>query len=90
MISKQFTITAPEGLHARPAAEIVKAASKFQAETTLVFDGKNVNLKSILGVMSLGVPTGSEISINVDGSDEDLALQKLVETFATSGLGVAK
>jgi phosphocarrier protein HPr len=90
MISKQFVITASEGLHARPAAELVKVASKFQADTTLVFDGKNVNLKSILGVMSLGVPSGSEITLNVDGSDEDLAIQKIEETFTTSGLGEVK
>lgn len=90
MISKQFIITAPEGLHARPAAELVKVASKFQADTTLVFDGKNVNLKSILGVMSLGVPSGSEITLNVDGSDEDLAIQKIEETFTVSGLGESK
>ncbi|WP_010288379.1 phosphocarrier protein HPr [Kurthia massiliensis] len=90
MISKQFIITAPEGLHARPAAELVKVASKFQADTTLVFDGKNVNLKSILGVMSLGVPSGSEITLNVDGSDEDLAIQKIEETFTVSGLGEVK
>lgn len=90
MISKQFVITASEGLHARPAAELVKVASKFQADTTLVFEGKNVNLKSILGVMSLGVPSGSDITLNVDGSDEDLAIQKIEETFTASGLGQLK
>ncbi|WP_010303908.1 HPr family phosphocarrier protein [Kurthia senegalensis] len=90
MISKQFTITAPEGLHARPAAELVKAASKFQSDVSLVFGEKDVNLKSILGVMSLGVPAGSDVTINVNGSDEELAFEKIAETFTSFNLGEQK
>lgn len=69
----------PVGLHARPATVAVNAASKFKSEVTLGFNGKTVNMKSIMGVMSLGVSTQSEIIIKCSGEDEDTAIKSIEE-----------
>ena len=53
----------PVGLHARPATVAVNAASKFKGDVKVGFNGKTVNMKSIMGVMSLGIPTQSEITL---------------------------
>ena len=64
----------PVGLHARPATVAVNAASKFKSEVKVAYKGRSVNMKSIMGVMSLGIPTQSEITITCNGDDEDLSL----------------
>ena len=79
MAKKQFVITAEEGLHARPAAALVSEANRFQSELSLEFKNRTVNLKSILGVMSLGIPTRSTIIIHADGPDEQQALVAATE-----------
>ena len=68
MASKEFHIVAETGIHARPATLLVQTASKFTSEITLEYKGKSVNLKSIMGVMSLGVGKDAEITIYADGS----------------------
>ena len=67
-------ITDPVGLHARPATVAVSAASKFKCEVSVAFKGREVNMKSIMGVMSLGIPTQSEITITFNGEDEEAAM----------------
>lgn len=67
----------PVGLHARPATVAVNAASKYKCDVKLGFNGKTVNMKSIMGVMSLGVPTQSEITIACEGEDEDVAIASI-------------
>ena len=69
----------PVGLHARPATVAVNAASKFKSEVKVAFNGKSVNMKSIMGVMSLGIPTQSEITISCDGEDEEEAVKQIEE-----------
>jgi len=81
MIEKQFNVIDETGIHARPATILVQAANKFDSEIQLEFKGKKVNLKSIMGIMSLGVPQGAEITIIVDGHDEIQALQHLEEVL---------
>lgn len=73
---KQFSakVTDPVGLHARPATVAVKAASGYKSNVNLAYNGQEVNMKSIMGVMSLGVPTQAEITISCDGEDEDAAI----------------
>ena len=58
-----FVVSDPVGLHARPATILVNQASKFTSNIKLVYNGKEVNLKSIMGVMSLGVPTKATVEI---------------------------
>ncbi len=78
---KQYKIIDEAGLHARPASLLVQAASKFSNNITLEFEGKKVNLKSILLIMSLGVPQHSIVAINVDGDSEETVFEALEEVL---------
>jgi phosphocarrier protein HPr len=86
MLQKTFKVIADTGIHARPATLLVQTASKFNSDIQLEYKDKKVNLKSIMGVMSLGVGQGAEITIYVDGSDEQEALNSLEETLKSKGL----
>lgn len=66
------------GLHARPASMFVAEAQKFESEIQLEKDGNAINAKSIIGILGLGVSLGDEITIIVEGGDEDTALEQLV------------
>jgi phosphocarrier protein len=87
MAEKTFTVTAETGIHARPATVLVQTASKFDADINLEYNGKAVNLKSIMGVMSLGIPQGSQIKITAAGADADAAVAGIGETLKNEGLG---
>lgn len=86
MVEKTFTITSETGIHARPATQLVNKATQFSCELTLEYRERTVNLKSIMGVMSLGVGRGAKIVVKADGADEQEAL-KAIESFITDGLG---
>ena len=73
----------PVGLHARPATVAVNAASKFKSDVKVTYKDRTVNMKSIMGVMSLGIPTQSEITITCDGEDEDVAVSTIEEILKT-------
>lgn len=77
-IAEQVRVTNRLGLHARPAAEFVKLASRFESEVWVEKDGLEVNGKSIMGVMMLAAEAGSEIRIRVMGSDAAAALSALL------------
>lgn len=82
MISKTFCIKNKYGLHARPAALLVKTTSKFQSHIEISKDGLRANGKSIMGLMTLVAEVGSEIEVNIDGADEEAAMDaiaKLIE-----------
>jgi len=86
MEKKDFNVTVETGIHARPATLLVQTASKFNSDINLEYKGKSVNLKSIMGVMSLGVGQGSDVTISVDGADESDAMAAIVETMKKEGL----
>lgn len=88
MASKEFHIVAETGIHARPATLLVQTASKFTSEINLEYKGKSVNLKSIMGVMSLGVGQGADVTITAEGADADAddALSTIAETMVKEGL----
>lgn len=86
METREFHITAETGIHARPATLLVQTASKFSSEINLEYKGKSVNLKSIMGVMSLGVGQGSDVTISVDGSDEKEAIEAIEEIIKKEGM----
>ncbi len=71
MASKDFHVVAETGIHARPATLLVQTASKFASDITLEYKGKSVNLKSIMGVMSLGVGQGADVTITAEGADAE-------------------
>ncbi|WP_053218686.1 phosphocarrier protein HPr [Virgibacillus senegalensis] len=87
MVEKTMTITDETGVHARPATVLVNKAGNFESDINLEYNGKTVNLKSIMGVMSLGIPKDAEIKVTADGSDEEEALQTIVDTIKNEGLG---
>ena len=64
----KYVITDPEGIHARPAGELVKATKEFQSAITLTKDGKTGDCKRIFGIMGLAVKAGNEITLTFDGS----------------------
>jgi phosphocarrier protein len=79
---REVLIVNPLGLHARPAAQIVRTASDFTADVRLEKDGMEVNGKSIMGVMMLAAECGSTIRIRATGSDEEAALEALCRLVA--------
>ncbi|MCS6808772.1 MAG: HPr family phosphocarrier protein [Bacteroidota bacterium] len=88
MITHIVTIKNRAGLHTRPAAMLVKITSRFQSDIFLVRNGFRVNAKSIIGVMTLAAEQNSELTIELDGSDEQEALQAVLEFFE-GGFGEA-
>ena len=83
MVEIKVLVVDPVGLHARPATVAVNAASKFKSEIKISFKGKTVNMKSIMGVMSLGIPTQSEVIITAEGEDEQDAIDGIQEVLRT-------
>ena len=81
MISSTVTISNKLGLHARASAKLTKLAATFASEIHLSRNGRRVNGKSIMGVMMLAAGFGSEVLLEVDGPDEDQAMQALRELF---------
>ncbi|QWQ39481.1 phosphocarrier protein HPr [Gemella sp. zg-570] len=86
MLQREYKIVDETGIHARPATLLVQAASKFESNIELEFKGRRVNLKSIMGVMSLGVAKDAVVTIYADGSDEEVALNTIEETLKKEGL----
>lgn len=86
MIRKKVTIQNDAGLHARPAAALVKLASKYESDFYIHMYGYKVNGKSILGVMTLAAEKGAELELELDGPDEQEAVESIVELI-DSGFG---
>ena len=84
MNQKKILVTNEVGLHARPAAQFVEAASQFNSEIKIRYDGKEANAKSILNVLSLGISQGAEIELIAEGADEDQALAFLIDLIESN------
>ncbi len=80
---KQFSyvITDAQGIHARPAGTLVKEVKKYESAITIEKDGKVAKANGVLGVMSLGVKQGEEVTVKADGADEDAAIAALEAFF---------
>ena len=84
MVSKEVIVNNGTGLHSRPATLLVKKASSFKSDVSIEFNGKKANVKSLIGVLSLGVTKGANITVTASGDDETLAAEeiaKLIETL---------
>jgi len=81
MIETTVKIVNKAGLHTRPAATIVKLASKFDSDFFIFKDGLNINGKSIIGVMTHAAEKGSELVLRFDGADEVEAAKEIVDYF---------
>ena len=82
MPEREVKILNKLGIHARPAAEIVKAAGKFKCNITIVRDDLEVNAKSIMGVMMLAAECGAVITLRATGDDAEAALDALAAVIA--------
>jgi phosphocarrier protein HPr len=69
------------GLHARPASNIVKEAGKYASKIELEYNGKTINLKSMLMILSLAIPQHSKITITIEGTDESVAIEQIEKLF---------
>lgn len=87
MILKNFRITNETGIHARPATALVNTAMEFECDIVLSALKKSVDLKSIMGVMSLGIYSGTTIEIKATGVDEAKAIKALTDKIAEMNLG---
>ena len=76
-----YTITDPDGIHARPAGELVKTAKKFKSKITIANGAKTADAVKIFAVMSLGAKQGHTIEISAEGDDEDAAAAELETLF---------
>ena len=81
MITKLFTVSNKLGIHARPAGMIVDITGQAKSDISIVFEGSKSNAKSILNVMMLAIPAGSEVKFEIDGEDEESVASQLESLF---------
>lgn len=73
----EMTITDPAGMHARPASVLSKESVKYTSEIHLHYGEKKANMKSIMGILALGIKANNQATISIDGEDEDQAIEGL-------------
>ncbi len=83
MTKREITIRLDSGLETRPVALLVQMASQFQSDVYVESDTRRVNAKSIMGMMSLELDNGDEMTVSADGSDEQAAIDE-IEQFVTA------
>lgn len=81
MQTKTITVNAENGFEARPIALLVQEAGKYDSHIHLEVGTKKVNAKSIMGMMSLGLTNGDELTITAEGSDEEAAVEGIIKFF---------
>ena len=84
MYSKDVEITAPNGLHTRPAAQFVKEAKAFASDITMSFAGKSASAKSLFKLQTLALTQGTVITISAEGEDAEKAVEHLVALIPTT------
>jgi len=87
MVKRSFKITNETGIHARPATTLVNCCMDFKSNITLQALKSEVDFKSIMGVMSLGIYSGAVIEVKCDGEDEVEALDAISNKIVSLGLG---
>ena len=85
-MEQNFIVTDEHGLHARPASAVVKVATPFAADLKLVAGEKTVNLKSLMGVLSMGLTKGSAFTLRAEGDDAQQALDTVGQALVDQGL----
>ena len=78
MVEKTIKVALKSGLQARTAAQFVQEANRFSSDLFLEKDGKRVNAKSIMGLMSLSITQGETVTLIAEGADEEIALSALI------------
>jgi phosphocarrier protein HPr len=83
MVTREVIVKSATGLHARPATLLVKKASSYKSDINIEHNGKKANVKSLIGVLSLGVTKNSKITVIASGDDETLAAEEIVKLIAS-------
>lgn len=83
MVTKEVIVKNSTGLHARPATLLVKKASSFKSDVSIEFNGRKANVKSLIGVLSLGVTKNSNVKVIASGDDENLAAEEIVKLIGS-------
>lgn len=83
MLKKNITIKIPNGLEARPVALLVQVASQYESSVYVECEEKKVNAKSIMGMMSLGLSAGEDVTVIINGEDEVHAMEE-IEKYLSS------
>lgn len=83
MLTREVTVKNQVGLHARPATFFIQKANEYKASIWIEKDERRVNAKSLLGVLSLGITRGTQITLIADGADEGDAVEGLVELITS-------
>lgn len=83
MVTKNMTIEIKTGLEARPIAVFVQVASQFESSIYVEHESKKVNAKSIMGMMTLGLNSGENVTVSAEGNDEEEAI-KSIEKYLSS------
>ncbi|MDY0347023.1 MAG: HPr family phosphocarrier protein [Acholeplasma sp.] len=87
-MERTFKVIAENGIHARPATNLVTLAMRFDADIWLIANDRAVDMKSIMGVMSLGIYKAATFKVKTSGSDEENALEAITELLVRDNLGV--
>ena len=77
MVKKTVKVQLDGGLEARPVAVLVQVASRFESSVYVEADGRKVNAKSIMGMMTLGLAAGDSVTVEIDGKDENTAFESI-------------
>jgi len=83
LVTKEVMVSNPKGLHARPATLLVRKAASFNSDIGIEFMGKKANIKSLIGILSLGVGPNNIVNVIVNGDDEKLALEEIVNLITS-------
>ena len=89
-MEQKYLVISEFGLHARPATKLVDLTTKFSNEIFLRIENKSINLKSIIGILSLGIYKGAIISIDVDGNDAENVLKIITKYLKEEGIAIVK
>ena len=81
-MQKQIVVKSTVGLHASLAAKVVQAANKYSVDINLIYKDKTIDVKSILGLMSLAIPSGENVIIEANGAQAELAIEDIASILS--------
>ena len=84
MITRKITVELKNGLEARPIAVLVQVASQYNSSIYVECEDKKVNAKSIMGMMTLGIASGEEVTVSANGEDEETAMEDIIRYLSNS------
>lgn len=83
MIKQKIVVRSKKGIHARPASQIVQVASKFSSHVCIQYEDSEINAKSIIGILTMGIVHNETVTLTAEGEDEKQAMETLTELFRT-------